>query len=51
MTKVDQMEWHDVLNNPPMGPPEDVVQAALFKEYAKQLFMREMVVYNFREPE
>ena len=49
MTKVDQMEWHDVLNNPPMGPPEDVVQAALFKEYAKQLFMREMVVYNFRE--
>ena len=49
MTKVDQIEWHDVLINPPMGPPEDVVEAALFKAYAKELFIREMVVYNHRQ--
>ena len=42
MTKVDQIEWHDVLINPPMGPPEDVVEAALFKAYAKELFIRDL---------
>lgn len=44
-----QTEWHDVLNNPPAAPPQDAVETALFKEYAKQLFLREMTVYNFRE--
>ena len=44
-----QTEWHDVLNNPPMAPPQDAVETALFKEYAKQLFLREMTVYNHRQ--
>ena len=29
MAKVDQMEWHDVLNNPPMAPPHDIFDRLL----------------------
>ena len=49
MTRKDTMEWHDVLNNPPMGPPQDVVEAALFKAYAKELFFRELTVHQYRQ--
>lgn len=30
------------------APPQDAVETALFKAYAKELFMRELQVYNFR---
>ena len=45
----DQMEWHDVLNNRPMGPPMDMIEQTLFKEYAKQLYFREMKVHQRRQ--
>ena len=49
MTDKETMEWHDVLNNPPMGPPQDAVETALFKAYAKELFVRELTVHQYRQ--
>ena len=49
MTDEKTMEWHDVLNNPPMGPPIDIIEQTLFKEYAKQLYFREMKVHQRRQ--
>ena len=39
-----QTEWHDVLDNPPMGPPisSEEIEQALADEYAKHLFIRQL---------
>lgn len=49
MTDKKTMEWHDVLNNSPMGPPMADIEAGLFKAYAKQLFIREVTVFKYRQ--
>jgi len=49
MAKVDEMEWHDVLNNPPMGPRLDTIEKRLFREYARAVCKKELEMHTRRQ--